>query len=328
MANAGITQDEAEIYDRQIRLWGLEAQQSIRAAHVLIVGLNALSNEVCKNIALAGIGSLTLLDHAVVQEENLGAQFLLKETDIGKNRAEAAAPSILSLNPRVDIIVDKDDVKDKPDTFFQTFDIVCVAHGDIDILLRIDHLRRQIEKPFYAADAFGWFGYIFCDLTKHAFIEERKTLPPGSKSTAEPVVTRTKQEELYTSLEESLRKDWSSMTPKALKKRVSPVSFLIHCLFKFQQEHKRVPGPEDSDLLVELKPKYLQNMGISDASVLDDALIRDLATLFETEMAPVAAILGGVLAQEMIKVLSKKELPIQNWFYYEGLNGSGLIHRV
>lgn len=48
---------------------------------------------------------------------------------------------------------------------------------------------------------------------------------------------------------------------------------------------------------------------------------RDLATLLETEMAPVAAILGGVLAQEMIKVLSKKELPIQNWFYYEGLNG-------
>lgn len=82
------------------------------------------------------------------------------------------------------------------------------------------------------------------------------------------------------------------MTSKALKKRISPVSFLIHCeytcvcffvllahiytpgLFKFQQEYKRAPGPEDGDLLVELKPKYLQSMGISDASVLDDALLR------------------------------------------------------
>ena len=40
-------------------------------------------------------------------------------------------------------------------------------------------------------------------------------------------------------------------------------------------------------------------------------------------MAPVAAIVGGVLAQEMIKVLSAKELPIQNWFYYNGLDGKG-----
>lgn len=38
-------------------------------------------------------------------------------------------------------------------------------------------------------------------------------------------------------------------------------------------------------------------------------------------MAPVAAIVGGVLAQEIIKVLSAKELPIQNWFYYNGLDG-------
>ena len=44
-------------------------------------------------------------------------------------------------------------------------------------------------------------------------------------------------------------------------------------------------------------------------------------SLSNTEMVPVTAIVGGVLAQEMIKVLSQKQLPIQNWFYYNGFSG-------
>ena len=47
--------------------------------------MRALSNEVCKNIALAGIGSITLLDDGIVEEQDLGAQFFLNENHIGKN---------------------------------------------------------------------------------------------------------------------------------------------------------------------------------------------------------------------------------------------------
>lgn len=46
-----------------------------------------------------------------------------------------------------------------------------------------------------------------------------------------------------------------------------------------------------------------------------------VVSLFDSELVPVTAIVGGVLAQEMIKVLSQKQLPIQNWFYYNGLSG-------
>ncbi len=45
---------EAELYDRQIRLWGAEAQQRIRGSTVLIYGMNALGAEVSKNAVLAG----------------------------------------------------------------------------------------------------------------------------------------------------------------------------------------------------------------------------------------------------------------------------------
>jgi tRNA A37 threonylcarbamoyladenosine dehydratase len=59
-----ISIQEVALYDRQIRLWGMDAQTKMRATHVLVVGLNGLSNEVIKNLVLAGIGSLTILSDA------------------------------------------------------------------------------------------------------------------------------------------------------------------------------------------------------------------------------------------------------------------------
>ena len=47
--------------------------------------MRALSNEIAKNLVLAGIGSLTVQDDQLVQEVDLGAQFLLSEEDVGKN---------------------------------------------------------------------------------------------------------------------------------------------------------------------------------------------------------------------------------------------------
>ena len=37
-----------------------------------------------------------------------------------------------------------------------------------------------------------------------------------------------------------------------------------------------------------------------------------------SELAPVAAILGGVLAQDVINVLGKREQPLQNWLVFDG----------
>lgn len=48
---------------------------------------------------------------------------------------------------------------------------------------------------------------------------------------------------------------------------------------------------------------------------------RDLASLYDTETAAVTAIVGGILAQDILRTLSANALPIQNWFYFNGLDG-------
>lgn len=62
----------------------MEAQTRMRNSKVLVINAGSLANEIIKNIVLAGIGSLTILDSNSVAEKDLGAQFFLEESDVGK----------------------------------------------------------------------------------------------------------------------------------------------------------------------------------------------------------------------------------------------------
>lgn len=80
----GLSADDMALYDRQIRLWGAKAQQQIQNANVLLISLRALGTEIAKNLTLAGIGRLTIVDNEPVTEEDLGSGFFLREEDINK----------------------------------------------------------------------------------------------------------------------------------------------------------------------------------------------------------------------------------------------------
>jgi molybdopterin/thiamine biosynthesis adenylyltransferase len=139
-----ISEAEAALYDRQIRLWGVEAQRRfvvstakttakkasecgrgvsiegkqlprvekivrnfcnelsgfgtfrtvhcrLRGSHVLVVHLNGLTAEVCKNIVLAGIGTLNIVDDKTVEPIDLAANFFLTAPDVGRNARSTIA---------------------------------------------------------------------------------------------------------------------------------------------------------------------------------------------------------------------------------------------
>ncbi|CAG8443318.1 7219_t:CDS:10 [Diversispora eburnea] len=293
-----ITEDEAALYDRQIRLWGLEAQQ------------RGLNNEVCKNLVLAGIGTVTIIDHNVVTEEDLGAQFFVTAEDIGKNRAHSSVNRVNQLNPRVKVISDSSNLNTKPEEFFQSFDLVCLTDGDPDTMLRIDEICRKFNKKFYAASTYGYYGYIFCDLNQHEYILERKIKIPHS---AEFQVKVLKHKEEYFSLQEVLSKsDWSKV--KRIKK-VTPLLWAILILWKFQQEKKRLPdvnNTEDIDKLNSVKDSYLQSLNIVNTTILDE-LIESITRNSTAEITPVCAILGGILAQDILNALSRRGNKYNGW---------------
>ena len=54
LADSNLSTGESAIYDRQIRLWGSNAQLRIKASRVLFIGLSAATVEIAKNTVLAG----------------------------------------------------------------------------------------------------------------------------------------------------------------------------------------------------------------------------------------------------------------------------------
>ena len=57
----------------------------MRNAKILLIGMRALANETAKNLVLAGIGSLTVLDPELVTEDDLSSQFFVQEEHLGQN---------------------------------------------------------------------------------------------------------------------------------------------------------------------------------------------------------------------------------------------------
>jgi len=45
-------------------------------------------------------------------------------------------------------------------------------------------------------------------------------------------------------------------------------------------------------------------------------------------LSPVCAITGGILAQEVIKAVSQRDVPHNNFFLYNGLETSGMVDRI
>jgi len=95
--------DQFERYRRHLTLpeFGVEGQQALLAARVLLIGAGGLGCPVAQYLAAAGVGTLGLVDFDVVDASNLQRQVLYTTRDIGRPKIEVAAERISAMNPDV-----------------------------------------------------------------------------------------------------------------------------------------------------------------------------------------------------------------------------------
>lgn len=106
MEPAQDVQIDTNLYSRQIGTFGLETMGKLVKMNVVIVGCRGLGVEIAKNLILAGPASVKICDPDVVRIEDLGANFYLEESHVGKvSRAEASCQKLAELNPYVKVSV-------------------------------------------------------------------------------------------------------------------------------------------------------------------------------------------------------------------------------
>lgn len=99
--------DDAQLmrYARHILLdeYGIEAQEKISAARVLIVGAGGLGSPAAYYLAAAGVGQITLVDDDEVDLSNLQRQILHNSARVGLNKAQSGQMTLQELNPLIQI---------------------------------------------------------------------------------------------------------------------------------------------------------------------------------------------------------------------------------
>jgi molybdopterin/thiamine biosynthesis adenylyltransferase/rhodanese-related sulfurtransferase len=82
---------------------GLEGQERLGRARVLVVGAGGLGSPVLAYLAAAGVGRIGIVDDDVVDVTNLQRQILYQTADVGSKKAELAAERLHALNPQIAI---------------------------------------------------------------------------------------------------------------------------------------------------------------------------------------------------------------------------------
>ena len=100
--------DDAQLlrYSRHILLdeIGIEAQQRLLAATVLVLGAGGLGSPAALYLAAAGVGTLLLADSDTVDATNLQRQILHRESSIGQPKVLSGRRALNELNPGVEVI--------------------------------------------------------------------------------------------------------------------------------------------------------------------------------------------------------------------------------
>jgi molybdopterin/thiamine biosynthesis adenylyltransferase len=102
-----LSRDELRRYSRHLSLpeVGMAGQRKLKHASVLIVGAGGLGAPLGLYLAAAGVGTIGIVDHDVVEESNLQRQVIHSTAGVGTSKAKSAARRIAELNPAVNAVV-------------------------------------------------------------------------------------------------------------------------------------------------------------------------------------------------------------------------------
>ncbi|KAF4501389.1 ubiquitin-activating enzyme E1 [Fusarium agapanthi] len=382
----GHNEIDESLYSRQLYVLGHEAMKRMGASNVLIVGLNGLGVEIAKNIALAGVKSLTLYDPAPVQIADLSSQFFLTPSDVGKPRDEVTVPRVAELNAYTPVKLHQSPGLDAELSQFDKYQVVVLTNAPI-------HQQKAIgdychSKGIYVviADTYGLFGSVFCD-----FGEKFTCIDPTGETPLNGIVAGIDEEGLVSALDETRHglEDGDYVTfsevegmealngaeprkitvkgpytfsigdvsglgqykrggmyqqvkmPKIINFKdfttaLKEPEFLIsdfakfdrpqqlhlgfQALHAFQLTHSRLPNPmDDDDAIVVLgaAKKFAEQEGLD--IELNEKLLKELSYQAQGDLNPMAAYFGGIVAQEVLKAVSGKFQPINQWMYFDSL---------
>lgn len=116
--------------------------------------------------------------------------------------------------------------------------------------------------------------------------------------------------------------------PRNLAK-ISPIFPALLALWDYNHDNSKDQQVllSQLDLFYDSAKTKCNQLGIP-RGIVSDQFLQSFIKNSHSELAPVSAVVGGVLAQDILNVLAQKEQPIQNFFIFNGESSEGIIYNL
>ena len=339
--NMSVNIDES-LYSRQLYAIGKDTMQSLISSKVLIINLDPIAIEICKNIILMGVGTITLADGETIISEKDYGNYYLTENDIGKKRSDIIGKRISELNSNC--IVNKYSGKIN-ENILSKYNLVVFVDGNFDENhFKLNEFCRSKNIKTIFTSSRGFYGYIFCDFgtyitcdidgekiksgiilscvdnmcitdKNHDFSVGDKFKMNNQDNIYEIVkIINSREFIIDINIDKNIIENCGEYTEiknkvqiefKSLRESISNPEFIITDFADFDMPAK----------LHDINVKILT--GKKDTLNMEDKFVKKIIDAYDGFLTPMNSIIGGLCAHNIISGLSNKYTPIKQWLYYE-----------
>ncbi|KAI9710298.1 MAG: hypothetical protein M1820_002792 [Bogoriella megaspora] len=145
---------------------GPDLISSLSIVKVLVIGAGGLGCEILKNLALSGFKDIHVIDMDTIDVSNLNRQFLFRQSDVGKPKAEVAAKFVENRVKGVKITPYCGKIQDMDEEYYMQFQLVICGLDSIEarrwinalLVGMVDNDNPESLKPIVDGGTEGFKG--------------------------------------------------------------------------------------------------------------------------------------------------------------------------
>jgi len=158
-----LTAEQRERYSRHMLVpeIGIEGQQKLLDAKVLLLGAGGLGSPTALYLAAAGVGTLGIVDDDVVDLSNLQRQVIHTTDRIGTPKVDSAEQSIHAINPDVNVVkyqtrIDASNIVE----IIKDYDVIVDGVDNFPTRYLLNDATVRLKIPVVSASILGFDGQL------------------------------------------------------------------------------------------------------------------------------------------------------------------------
>ncbi len=152
-----------ERYARHITMpeVGEEGQLKLLDSKVFLVGAGGLGSPIALYLGAAGVGTIGIVDHDVVDRTNLQRQILHNEERIGEPKVESAKRTLKALNPDTNVVTYREKLsKENVMEIIKDYDVIVNGCDNFPTRYLINDACVFLKKPLVDGSIFRFEGQV------------------------------------------------------------------------------------------------------------------------------------------------------------------------